>query len=44
MCSSPSIIRIHRPRRMRLTGFVARMGEKNIAIGYGWKNQRERDL
>jgi hypothetical protein len=28
--SSPSIIRIMKPRRMRLAGHVARMGEKHI--------------
>jgi hypothetical protein len=29
--SSPSIIRIIKPRRMRLTGHLARMGEKRNA-------------
>jgi hypothetical protein len=30
-CSSPSIIRIIKARRMRWTGYVARMGEKRNA-------------
>jgi hypothetical protein len=30
--SSPSIIRIVKPRRMRLAGLVARMGEKRNAF------------
>jgi hypothetical protein len=31
MYSSPSIIRIIKPRRMRWAGYVARMGEKRDA-------------
>jgi hypothetical protein len=38
--SSPSIIRIIKPRRMRWTGYVARMGERGTCIGYRWKKAR----
>jgi hypothetical protein len=38
LCSSPSIIRIIKSRRMRRAGHAARMG-----IGYWWESQRERD-
>jgi hypothetical protein len=41
--SSPSIIRIIEPRRMRWAGHVARMGEKRNAYRYWWESQRERD-
>jgi hypothetical protein len=42
--SSPSIIRIIKPRRMRWAGHVARMGGKRgTRIDYWWEIQRERD-
>jgi hypothetical protein len=41
--SSPSIIRIIKPRRMRWVGHVARMGRRETHIGYWWESQRERD-
>jgi hypothetical protein len=34
LCSSPSIIRIIKSKRMRWVGHVARMGEKRNVIGY----------
>jgi hypothetical protein len=39
--SSPSIIRMIKPRRMRWAGHVAQMGEKRNA--YRWESQKERD-
>jgi hypothetical protein len=39
--SSPSIIKIIKPKRMRWAGHVARMGEKRNA--YWWESQRERE-
>jgi hypothetical protein len=42
LCSSPSIIRIIKARRMRWEGYVARMGGKEMGIGYWWESQRER--
>jgi hypothetical protein len=41
--SSPSIIRIIKSRRMRLAGYVARMGRRGTRIDYWWESQRERD-
>jgi hypothetical protein len=41
--SSPGIIRIIKPRRMRWAGHVARMGRKGTLIDYWWESQRERD-
>jgi hypothetical protein len=41
--SSPSIIRMIKSRRMRLTGHVARMGGRGMHIGYWWESQKERD-
>jgi hypothetical protein len=41
--SSPSIIRIIKPRRMRWAGHVARMGRRGTCIGYWWESQRESD-
>jgi hypothetical protein len=43
--SSPSIIRIIKPRRMRLAGHVARMGRRRrrTRIDYWWESQREGD-
>jgi hypothetical protein len=41
--SSPSIIRIIKPRSMRWAGHVERMGRRGMRIGYWWESQRERD-
>jgi hypothetical protein len=41
--SSPSIIRIIKPWRMKLAGHVARMGRRGTLINYWWVSQRERD-
>jgi hypothetical protein len=41
--SSPSIIRMIKSRRMRWSGYVARMGEKRKHIGYWWESHKERD-
>jgi hypothetical protein len=40
--SSPSIIRIIKPRRMRWAGHIVRMGKREMRIGYWWESQRER--
>jgi hypothetical protein len=39
--SSPSIIRIIKSRRMGWAGHVARMGKREMRIGYWWESQRE---
>jgi hypothetical protein len=36
--SSPSIFRMIKSRRMRLAGFVARMGRRGTRIGYWWES------
>jgi hypothetical protein len=41
--SSPSIIRIIKPRRKRWAGHVGRMGEREMLIYYWWESERERD-
>jgi hypothetical protein len=41
--ASPSVIRIIKSRRMRWAGLVARMGKREMHIGYWWESQRERD-
>jgi hypothetical protein len=40
---SSSVIRNIKPRRMRWTGNVARMGRKEMVIVYWWQSQKERD-
>jgi len=40
--SSPNIVRVIKPRRMRWAGHVARMGEERGCIGSWWGNRRER--
>jgi hypothetical protein len=39
--SSPSIIRVVKSRRMRWTGYVARMGRRVPRVGCWWESQRE---
>jgi hypothetical protein len=41
--SSPSVIRIIKPRTMRWAGHVARMGRRGTRIDFWWEKQRERD-
>jgi hypothetical protein len=43
LCSSPSIIRIIKSRRMRWVGHVARTGRRGTRIDYWCESQRERD-
>jgi hypothetical protein len=43
LCSSPSIIRIIKSRRMRWADHVVRMGRSGTLIDYWWENRRERD-
>jgi hypothetical protein len=38
--SSPSIVRIIKPRRIRSAGHVARMGRRGIHIGYRSESQK----
>jgi hypothetical protein len=40
--SSPNIIRMIKPRNMKLAGHVARM-RRGMHIGYLWESQKERD-
>jgi hypothetical protein len=40
--SSPNIIRMIKSRRIRWAGHVARMGRREMYIGYWWENQKER--
>jgi hypothetical protein len=41
--SSPSIIRMIKTRRMRSAGCVARMGRREMHMGYWWESQKEGD-
>jgi hypothetical protein len=41
--SSPNIIRMIMSRRIRLEGHVARMGRREMHIGYWWESQKESD-
>jgi hypothetical protein len=43
LCSSPSIIRMIKSRRMRWAGHVTRMGRRGMHIGYWWESQKVRD-
>jgi hypothetical protein len=40
--SSPIIIRIIKPRRMRWACHIARMGRRGTLIDYWWESQRKR--
>jgi hypothetical protein len=41
--SSPSIIRMIKLRKMRWTGHIARLGRREMYVGYWWESQKERD-
>jgi hypothetical protein len=41
--SSPNIIRIMKSRRMRWTGHVAHVGEREVHTGFWWGDLREGD-
>jgi hypothetical protein len=41
--SSPNIIRVIKSRRMRWTGQVARMGERDVRTRFWWEDLREGD-
>jgi hypothetical protein len=41
--SSPNIIIMIKPRRMRMTGYVARMGRRGMRIGFRRESQKEMD-
>jgi hypothetical protein len=43
LCSSPSISRIIKSRRMRWAGHVARIGRRGTLVGYWCESQREGD-
>jgi hypothetical protein len=41
--SSLNIVTMIKPKRMRWTGHIARMGEKRNDIGYWWESQKKTD-
>jgi hypothetical protein len=41
--SSSNIIRMIKSRRMRWAGHIARIGRREMRIGYWWYSQKERD-
>jgi hypothetical protein len=41
--SSPSIIRMIKPRKMRWAGHVARMGRIGMHIGCWWERKKEKE-
>jgi hypothetical protein len=41
LCSSPSVFRIIKARRMRWLGHVARMGRRGTHVGCWWESQKE---
>jgi hypothetical protein len=43
LCSSPSIIRVIKSRRIRWAGPAARMGKEEVYTGFWWGNLREKD-
>jgi hypothetical protein len=38
--SSPSVITMIRPKRMKWTGHIAQMGRRGVHIGYWWESQK----
>jgi hypothetical protein len=42
-CSSPTIVRVIKSRRMRWAGHVDRMGKGEAGTEFWWGNLRERD-
>jgi len=44
MYSSPNIVRVIKPRRMRWAGHVARMGLVEVYTEFWWGNLKERNL
>jgi hypothetical protein len=43
LCSSPSIIRMIKSRRMRWAGHIAGMERRGMHIGSWWESQKVRD-
>jgi hypothetical protein len=41
LCSSPNIIRVIKPRRLRWAGHVARMGRGEVHTGFWWGNLKK---
>jgi hypothetical protein len=41
--SSPSIIRMIKSRRIRLAGYVARIGRRGMHVGFWWGSQKLKD-
>jgi hypothetical protein len=41
--SSPSKIRLAKPRRIRWAGLVKRLGKRGMHIGFWWESQKERE-
>jgi hypothetical protein len=40
LCSSPSIIRMMKSRKMRWEGYVARLGRRAVYVGFSLENRR----
>jgi hypothetical protein len=43
LCSTPTIVRVIKSRKMRWAGHVERMGRKEECTGVWWDNLRERN-
>jgi hypothetical protein len=41
--SSPSIVTLNKPRKMRWEGHLARIWRRGMHLGYWWASQKERD-